>query len=136
MLTMAATVYVLGSGPAGTVAVRMFLALAPLALLAPAVHLLLASACRTTKEAHAWLSSIVFVPMVVGMFVVFFPGAVDGWASLLPVVGQQLLMSQAIAGEAWSTGSALVVAAVTVGLSAPLLLLAGRALGRDDVLDG
>lgn len=135
-LTIAAFVYVLGVGRAGAVALQMFVALTPLALLASAVHLLLASLCRTTKEAQAWLSAIVFVPMAIGMFVVFFPGALDGWMSLVPVVGQQRLMSQAIAGQAWSAGGTLILTAVTLGVAAPLLALAGRALGRDDVLEG
>src|SRR5262245_1635121 len=40
--------------------------LAPLALLASAVELLISSLCRTMKEAHTYLSLIVFVPMMIG----------------------------------------------------------------------
>lgn len=134
-LTLGALAWVLGTERV-TIVGRMLVALAPLALLGSALHLLLAARCRTSKEAHTWLSNVVFLPMAVGMFVVFFPGMLDGRARLLPVVGQQLLMSQAIAGEAWSAPGTLLLTAVTLGLTLPLLLLTGRALGRDDVLDG
>jgi len=132
-LTLAAFAYVLGTDR-GVIVARMLATLAPLALLGSALHLLLASRCRTSKEAHTWLSNVVFLPMGVGMFVVFFPGVLDGWTGLLPIVGQQRQMAQAIAGESWNLTATVTLAAVTLGLSLPLLLLTGRALGRDDVL--
>lgn len=134
VLTVAAFVAALGAVTVGGLIGSMLVALVPLALLASAVHLLLASLCRTTKEAHAWLSGLVFVPMAAGMFVVFFPGALDGWTSLLPVVGQQRLLSQAIGGEAGSVRDDVLLAAVTLGAAFPALLGTGRALGRDDFL--
>jgi len=75
LLTMAALAYVLGTARVATVA-QMLVALVPLALLGSALHLLLAARCRTSKEAHTWLSNVVFLPMGVGMFVVFFVLAV------------------------------------------------------------
>ena len=135
-LIIAAFLAALGAAAVGSVIGSMLVALVPLAFLGSAVHLLLASLRRTTKEAHAWLSGLVFVPMAAGLFVVFFPGVLDGWTSLLPVVGQQRLMSQAIAGEAWSVADGALLTVVTLGAAVPALLGAGRALGRDDVLDG
>jgi sodium transport system permease protein len=49
------------------------LGLIPLALLGAALSLLVAVLCRSTKEAHTALRFLVFVPMLVGMFLVFFP---------------------------------------------------------------
>ena len=136
VLTVAAFAAALGVVTFGGLIGSMLVALVPLALLASAVHLLLASLCRTTKEAHAWLSGLVFAPMAAGMFVVFFPGALDDWTSLLPVVGQQRLLSRAIGGEAVSLRDDAVLAVVTLGAAFPALLGTGRALGRDDFLDG
>ena len=48
--------------------------------------------CRSTKEAHTALRFLVFVPMLVGMFLVFFPRGVGRAWFLLPVVGQQALI--------------------------------------------
>jgi sodium transport system permease protein len=134
-LTLGALAWVLGAGRMAIVA-QMLVALAPLAILAAAVHLLLAARCRTTKEANAWLQGLVFAPMAVSMFVVFFPAALGDWALLVPVVGQQRVISLGIAGEARPAGPALLLTAVTLGTTLPVLLLTGRALGRDDVLDG
>jgi sodium transport system permease protein len=136
VLTMAALTYVLGAAAAVVVSLRMLVALAPLALLSSAVQLLLAARSRTTKEAQTSLSHLAFVPMVVGMVGVFFPGALNGWPSLLPLVGQQQLMTQAMAGEPWSLAGILIPTAVTLGAAVPVLVLTGRALGRDDVLEG
>ena len=68
----------------------VLLGLAPLACFAAALELLASAACRTTKEANTWLTFVVFVPMMVGMFLVFYPLSGNGWLAL-PVVGQQLV---------------------------------------------
>ena len=73
----------------------MMLGLAPLALLGAAVNLLVAVICRTTKEAHGALRFLAFVPMMIGMFLVFFPiGSSPIWL-MVPIVGQQALIGGA-----------------------------------------
>lgn len=43
----------------------------PLAMLGAALELLISTACKSTKEAHTYLSFLVFLPMGVGMFAAF-----------------------------------------------------------------
>ena len=71
--------------------------LVPLALLGPAVELLVAATSRTTKEAYNWLTMVAFIPMLVGIFLVFFPERLGNWWFVMPIVGQQVLI-----GKAWA----------------------------------
>ncbi len=57
-------------------------ALLPLTLLSAAVELLISTACRGVKEAQTYLSLLVFVPMFIGMALVFFPHAAKPLAVL------------------------------------------------------
>ena len=88
-LTIAAFLPALGTAAVGSVIGSMLVALVPLAFLGSAVHLLLASLCRTTKEAHAWLSGLVL-------------GADGGWPvrSLLPGRARRLDVAPARRGAA------------------------------------
>lgn len=101
--------------------------LVPLACLGSATSLLVAGACRTTKEAHSALRFVTFVPMLLGMFLVFFPAAA---ASLwfLPVVGQQALIG--LEAPAVSIGRVLVLALVTLGSVLPALAGAAAGMSR------
>ena len=73
--------------------------LVPLAILAAALELLISSLCRTMKEAHTYLSLVVFAPMLVGMFLTFFPHRPGGWSLLVPLLGQQSLLERGLSGE-------------------------------------
>jgi sodium transport system permease protein len=120
---------------AGPLASWVLLGLAPLACLAAALELLASAACRTTKEANTWLTFVVFVPMLVGMFLVFYPLAGNGWLAL-PVVGQQLVVERALDGAPAPLSQGLLLALVTATATIPALAGAARVLGRNDALAG
>jgi sodium transport system permease protein len=96
--------------------------LVPLTCLGAAVNLLLAVTCRSTKEAHTALRFLAFVPMVIGMFLVFFSSGPDGpgrfWL-LVPLVGQQVLAG--LSASAVSLGTGVALAVVTLASAAPIL---------------
>jgi sodium transport system permease protein len=108
--------------------------LVPLALLGAALNLLAAVACRTVKEAYTRLSIVTFVPMIVGMSLVFFPGWIVRWWYTLPVVGQQALIGAGLRGEAVSAVQSSILGIVTLAAAALAILAASRALNRDDIL--
>jgi sodium transport system permease protein len=108
------------------------LGLAPLALLAAALQILLAGMSRTMKEATTSLNMVVFAPMIVSMFLVFFPVPL-GWWSVVPIVGQQLVLDAGLRGAPAGSSHVIVLALVTVVCAWPLLAAAGRVLSRDDV---
>ena len=103
------------------------LGLVPLACLGSATSLLVAVTCRTTKEAHSALRFLTFVPMLIGMFLVFFPGtSCSLW--FLPVIGQQALIG--LETPAVSVGRVIVLALVTLASAVPALYGAAGVMRR------
>lgn len=109
------------------------LGLIPLAVLGSAVQLLVSANSRSAKEAQSWLSMVTFVPMIVGMFMVFFPGWVDQWWFVAPVVGQQSLIAHILSGQPVHVLQALGLAMLTIVASAPVLAATTAALNRDEL---
>lgn len=101
------------------------------ALLAAALEVLISTWCRSIKEAHTYLSFLVFLPMVAGMFAVFVPRAFAHWGWLMPIVGQQMVL----AGQVTRLQSSVLFGA-TVLAAVLALFAAGNRLERDDVVYG
>jgi sodium transport system permease protein len=108
--------------------------LVPLALLGAALDLLAAATCRTTKEAHVRLTIVTFVPMIVGMALIFFPGWVGRWWYALPVVGQQALIGAGLRGDVVSAVQSATLGVVTIAIAALALHATARAFDRDEIL--
>jgi len=89
---------------------------APVALLASAAEMLVASFAKSFKEAQSYLALAMLLPMLPLMLTAF--GMVKGdWGDASPIVGQHLVLTSLLAGETptliqmW--GSAAVTLAVT-----------------------
>jgi sodium transport system permease protein len=110
----------------------------PLALLAASLQLLISTVSRAAKEAQTYLSMLVFLPMGLGMFVVFFPGAARGWYAFLPVLGQQLQLETWMSGGAGVSAfqPAAVLGCLTTILALLVLLVAANRLHRDEIIYG
>jgi sodium transport system permease protein len=119
---------------------RLFLVLAlamvPLPLLAASLQLLISTVCRAVKEAQTYLSLIVFLPMSLGMFLVFFPAAARGWCSLVPLAGQQLQLQLLMQGREISLLQPLALGCLTTVLAFLILLAAANRLQRDEIIYG
>jgi sodium transport system permease protein len=126
------------SGFAGGPVALLALALAvvPLALLAAAVQLLISTACRSVKEAQTYLSMTVFVPMFLGMFLVFFPGKPAGWWRVIPLAGQQLMLEHWMQGGATALLQPLLLGCFTTVAALVLLFVAANRLHRDEIVYG
>ena len=116
---------------AAQIGLWMRFGLVPLACLGAAVSLLTALLCRTTKEANTALRFVVFVPMIVAMFLVFFPGWMGTLWFLVPIVGQQALISLTFATVPVVRGTLLAI--ITLAATLAVLRGAGRALNQDTV---
>jgi sodium transport system permease protein len=106
----------------------------PLPLLAASIQLLLSTACRSTKEAQTYLSMIVFLPMGIGMFLVFFPAARRVWFSFLPLVGQQLHLQRLMAGRDVPLLQSIVLGCLTLALALLVMLFSSNRLQRDEII--
>ena len=133
-------VVLFASGPAHVaqsappVVIWLVLGLGPLVLFGSACHLSIAIRSASTKEAHTWMSSVVFVPMLVGLALVFAPGLAGSWWPLLPLAGQQVWISGVIDGQTIPMLSGVLLCIVTISAALLPLWLAYRALDRDDLL--
>ena len=91
-------------------------AVIPLAFLASGLQILVASFARSYKEAQTYVSFLIFVPMLPAFVMMFSPIDPQPWLTMIPLLGQHLLITEAMRGE---PGSLLVSlgAGVTVTLS-------------------
>jgi sodium transport system permease protein len=110
--------------------------LIPLALLAAALEVWVSTLCRAVKEAHTYLSMLVFLPMGLGMFMVFSPVAGQGWWRFLPVAGQQLQVDAGMRGGELDLWRILLLGFGTLVLAGVALVAAANRLERDDVVYG
>jgi len=110
--------------------------LVPLALFAAAIELAISTICRAVKETQTYLSLVTFLPMGLGMFLVFFPGAAHAWWRIAPVAGQQLLLESWMRGREAPVLESLILGLFTLASAVCLLLYAANRLEQDDVVYG
>jgi len=93
--------------------------LLPLAPLAAALQMLVASLAKSFREAQTYLSLLTMLPTLPGVFLTLEPLPPEGWASAVPILGQQVLLLGVLRGDpipaAAAAGSALVVVLLTAG---------------------
>lgn len=116
--------------------VGLLAAALPLALFAAAVQLTLALFARTFKEAQTYLSMLMMVPIIPATFLSLSPIKTKLWMMAVPVLGQTVLMTDALRGEPrpvfW-----FVLAGVTAALAAAAFLVwAGRLLRSEKIVFG
>jgi sodium transport system permease protein len=110
--------------------------LVPLALLAAALELAVSTLCRSVKEAHTYLSALVFAPMLLAMFLVFFPRVAGLWSVFTPLIGHQLMLDLLMRGGGAPLIPLLALGLVTAAATAAALRTAAEQLEREDVLYG
>ena len=107
-----------------------------LPLLAASIQLLISTISRGVKEAQTYLSLVVFLPMGIGMFLVFSPAARQAWLDVVPLVGQQLQMEALMNGREVGFIEPLLLGSLTVALAIVVLLVAAGRLQRDEIIYG
>ncbi len=118
----------------GPVALRIFLTVAPIALVSAALLTVVASFTRTYKEAQSWLGLVLLVPTL--------PIAIAGVLSLqpqenlmlVPSLSQHLLITALIRAEPLPVSWALLSTGSTLLLGFALTWLAGRLYRREAIL--
>jgi len=108
----------------------------PLPLFAASTQLLISTVSRGVKEAQTWLSLIVFLPMGIGILLVFFPAARRVWCGFLPIVGQQLQLELLMNGGKVQLLQPIALGCATVTLALLVLLVAANRLQRDEIIYG
>jgi len=86
----------------------------PLAFLAGALQLMVASFTRSFKEAQTYLSITLFMPMAPGMILTMKPLNPEGWMMFVPMLSQQVLAGELLRGDGldptqWLTATVMVL---------------------------
>lgn len=119
-------------GPA--VVWRVFLAVAPFALLAAGLLTVVASFTRTYKEAQSWLGLVLLVPTVPIAIAGVLGVTPQAALMLVPSLAQHLLIQALIGGAPLPVAWALLAAASSIALGLALAWLAGRLYRREAIL--
>lgn len=117
-------------------ALALVLAIFPLPFLAASIQLSLSTFCRAVKEAHTYLSMLVFLPMGIGMTLVFFPAARISWFGFLPLLGQQLDLQRLMDGKDVAVLPSFILGYLTLAVAAAAVLLSSKRLQRDEIIYG
>jgi sodium transport system permease protein len=101
---------------------------APLVPLAAGIDLLICTFAQTSKEGNSYLSVALLAPMLIGILAEFFPIRLQAAIAIVPLLGQQRMLSALTRGEiphlAWllsSGGCAVLIGAGAVMATARLL---------------
>jgi sodium transport system permease protein len=113
----------------------MLAVLLPLALLAPALQMLVALFSHNFKEAQTYLSLLLFAPMLPGFAFAFGSLEPARWMEGVPLLGHQVLLSAVLRGEA-PGGGALVLAASTLAGALAAVAATGRLLRHERIVLG
>ena len=114
----------------------MSVAIAPLALLASALQMFVATFARSFKEAQTYVSLLIFVPIIPSTVLQFYPLQSTGWMMLVPALSHHLLLVDVMGGEPVAAPSVLASAVATTLLAFLFLFLTSRLLQQEKIVFG
>jgi sodium transport system permease protein len=116
--------------------VGMLGAVLPLALLASAMQMLVATFARSFKEAQTYLQLLMMLPMIPGMMLALSPIQSQPWMYAVPVLGQELLVSELMRGEPLGVMPFVLSTVGCVALAAVCLAAISRLLSDEKIVFG
>ena len=114
----------------------MFLVAAPLVPFAAGFDLLICTFAQTLKEGNSYLSVALLAPMLVGMLAEFFPVRLQAAIAVVPLLGQQRMLSGLTRGEIPHLGWLFSSGASMVLLGALAVTATARLLQNERVVFG
>ncbi|HWM91554.1 MAG TPA: ABC transporter permease [Thermoanaerobaculia bacterium] len=115
---------------------RLFGLLIPLALFAPALQMLISLFARSFKEAQTYLSLLIFVPVIPGFLFSFQRIDPEPWMRTVPVLAEQVLISDLLRGQAVGPAIQLIAAGATLLAAAICLAVTARMLSHERIVLG
>jgi sodium transport system permease protein len=108
----------------------------PMALLAPALQIYLASFARTFKEAQTYMGFMMIVPSIGLMGSLVFPELAGEWMAPIPIFGQFELATRIMGGELPGAGLLALSGGSVAVLSALFLVLTARVFRSEKLIVG
>jgi sodium transport system permease protein len=109
---------------------------APLVPFAAGFDLLICTFAQTPKEGNSYLSVALLAPMLVGMLAEFFPVRLQAAIAVVPLLGQQRMLSALTRGEIPQFTWLLLSGACTVLIGAGAVMATARLLQNEKVVFG
>ncbi len=116
--------------------VRLALVMLPVALLAGGVQLVVATFARSFREAQTYLSLLMFVPMLPGMYMTTASLDPAPWMSFVPILGQQVLMTSIVRGEGLDPVAFAIATSVAIAVGLGFVAWTARLFGRERIIYG
>ncbi len=121
----------------GTVETLLVLgALLPLAPMAAGLQMLVASFAKSFREAQTYLSLLTLIPTLPAVFLSLKPLAADGWATLVPMMGQQVMLLGVLRGDPVDIGALLVSVAIALGIAVGCVFATAALFERERTIFG
>lgn len=117
-------------------ALLMVVALLPLLLLAGAVQMLVATFARSYKEGQTYLQLLLLLPTVPATLLAISPIQSKPWMFAVPVMGQELLLSELMRAEPLNATPFLLSALSGAVLTAACVAFTSRMLGDERIVFG
>jgi sodium transport system permease protein len=115
---------------------RMLVTTIPVAFLAAAIQMLVASFARSFKEAQTYLSALLFVPMLPGLLLAIYPLETRPWMLAIPTLAQTQLLGDVMRGTTVETSSILIATGSTILFTALGIFATARLLQEETVVFG
>jgi len=114
----------------------MFAVAAPLVPIAAGIDLLICTFAQTPKEGNSYLSVALLAPMLIGILAEFFPVRLQAAVAIIPLLGQQRMLSALTRGEIPHIVWLLSAGVCTVFIGAAAVAATTRLLRREKVIFG
>jgi len=117
-------------------ALLLLAATLPLALIAPSVQMYLASFAKSFKEAQSYMGYLIFLPMLPGMAVAFYPIGDRPWLAPVPILGQYALSTDIMGGKPPAVIYYIIAAVCAAGFALVFLLMTTRLFSKEKIIFG
>jgi len=114
----------------------MLLIIVPVVFMGSAIQLFVAIFARSFKDAQTYMSLLVIVPMIPGVYVLMNPGDYEMWQVAIPLLGPQLLLVDLFGGELPSIEASILVITESIVLGLFVSRLTEWKLRRETTIYG
>ena len=111
-------------------------ALAPMALVSPALQMLVSCFAKSFKEAQSYLGILVLLPVIPSIATIFYPVTNRPWMHPIPVLGQYAMVTEILGGKVLPPLSLIAATVVAVVVTAGLLSLATKLFSSEKIIFG
>jgi sodium transport system permease protein len=117
-------------------ALLMLACMLPMALLAPAMQMYVATFAKSFKEAQSYISFLLMFPMLPGIAAVFYPLGGRPWMAPVPVMGQYALATDILGGKGVEPIWVLLGIVSMAACAMVLVVLTGKLFEKERIIFG